>query len=119
MSAFESATRRAHANATVRLCSAREELWRAQSRNAGAAGTPDAAAARHVLGEATAALASREEWLHWIERGTTIRPAADGEWGLAPGTEDAARTRAAEQRAARARDRLGRVSRPGGLRVER
>jgi len=30
-----------------------------------------------------AELAAREQWLHWVEHGTTIRPEADGEWGNA------------------------------------
>jgi hypothetical protein len=72
----------AQANATVRLCSAREELWRAEDRHAGARGTPAEASMLQRVGEATAELATREQWLHWIEHGTTIRPAADGEWGV-------------------------------------
>jgi hypothetical protein len=118
MSVSENATTRAHANATVRLCSAREELWRAESDRTGAQGTPAAAAAVHRVGEAAAKLATREQWLHWVEHGTTIRPAEDGEWGLVPGTEDVVKKRAAQQRATRVRDRLGRVARPGLLRVE-
>ena len=34
------------------------------------------------VAEASAELAAREEWLHWIEHGTTMRPEADGEWGF-------------------------------------
>jgi hypothetical protein len=86
MSVFENATRRGtvHANATVRLCSAREELSRAEDRHADARGTPAEASMLERVGEATAELATREQWLHWIQHGTTIRPAADGEWGVAP-----------------------------------
>jgi hypothetical protein len=102
MTRMPSATVRA--NATVRLCSAREALWRAERRLALARGTPAEAWARHRLGEANAELATREEWLHWITRGTTIRPAADGEWGLAPGTEGAVNERADEPRTARTRE---------------
>jgi hypothetical protein len=103
MSVLEDATRRAtaRANATVRLCWAREELWRAESRHAGARGTPAEALTRHRVGEATTELATREQWLHWIEHGTTIRPAADGEWGFAPEAEDSAEGRSAEPRTAR------------------
>jgi hypothetical protein len=95
MSVFESAMVRttARANATVRLCAAREELWRAEGRHAGARGTPVEASALQRVGEATAELATREQWSHWIEHGTTIRPAADGEWGWAPEAEDAVETR--------------------------
>jgi hypothetical protein len=90
MSVLESATERAtaHANATVRLCSAREALWRAQRRHADARGTSAEALAMHCVGEAAAALAMRGQWLHWIEKGTTIRPAEDGEWGVAPEAEE-------------------------------
>jgi hypothetical protein len=101
MSAFEQTTRRARANATVRLCAAREELWRAESRLASARGTPARALALRHVGEATAKLAVRKEWLHWIEHGTTLRPAADGEWGLAPEPEESPRKRSAERRTAR------------------
>lgn len=99
MTRLQSAT--ARANATVRLCSAREALWRAESRHALARGTPAEAWTLRRVGEATAELATREEWLHWITRGTTIRPAADGEWGMAPGTELAVDERPAEARTAR------------------
>jgi hypothetical protein len=115
MTVFRSPTGRttAHANATVRLCSAREALWGAQNRHARVRGTPGEAAALHGVGEATAELATREQWLHWIERGTTIRPAADGEWGVAPVTEPAVDERLAEARTARLRAPR---HRPGWLR---
>jgi hypothetical protein len=91
MQVTESATRRrrAHANATVRLCSAREELWRLESRHVGAAGSPAESLMLRRVAEASAKLAAREEWLHWIEHGTTVRPEADGEWGFRPGSDDA------------------------------
>jgi hypothetical protein len=83
MSVFETATMRtvARANATVRLCAAREALWRARRDQAGARRSPTEAATCARVGAATAELAAREQWLHWIDHGTTIRPAADGEWG--------------------------------------
>jgi hypothetical protein len=89
-----SATRRSvtHANATVRLCAAREELWRAQSDHADARGTLAEAGTLHRVSEATAEVATREQWLHWVAHATTIQPAADGEWGLVP---DAQRSRKA------------------------
>jgi hypothetical protein len=104
MSVFQNATRRTtvRANATVRLCSAREQLWRAESRHAGARGTPAEASMLQRVGEAAAELATREQWLHWIEHGTTIRPAADGEWGFAPEAEAAATRHSAAPRASRA-----------------
>jgi hypothetical protein len=76
--------RAARASALVRLCAAREELWRQQARHAGAAGTAGEEATRADLAAAAAALATREEWLHWIDRGTSVHPEADGEWGLPP-----------------------------------
>jgi hypothetical protein len=83
MSVFETATMPtvARANATVRLCSAREALWRARRDQADARRSPAEAATCDRVGAATAELAAREQWLHWIEHGTTIRPEADGEWG--------------------------------------
>jgi hypothetical protein len=105
MTVFQSPMGRAtaHADATVRLCSAREALWRAESRHERVRGTPGEAAALRGVGEATAELATREQWLHWIEHGTTIRPAADGEWGVAPAREDSMRKRSSEPRASRLR----------------
>ena len=83
MSVLEDATMRAlaRANATVRLCAAREALWRAERHRADARRTPAEPAMCHRVGVASAELAAREQWLHWIDHGTTIRPAADGEWG--------------------------------------
>jgi hypothetical protein len=40
------------------------------------------------VGVATAEPAAREQWLHWVEHGTTIRPEADGEWGPRAGPPD-------------------------------
>ena len=83
---LETATMRAvtRANATVRLCAAREALWRAERYEAGARRTPAESAMCHRVGVATAELAAREQWLHWVDHGTTIRPEADGEWGPTP-----------------------------------
>jgi hypothetical protein len=97
------------ANATVRLCSAREELWRAEDRHAGARGTPAEASMLQRVGEATAELATREQWLHWIEHGTTIRPAADGEWGVGLPSEGSVTKRAGPAAGAAARARYSRV----------
>jgi hypothetical protein len=105
MPGYENATTRAtvHANATVRLCSAREELWGAERRHTAARGTLDEAPMFQRVGEATAELATREQWLHWIEHGTTIRPAADGEWGVAPDAHGSAAPRSAAPRTGRGR----------------
>jgi len=35
--------------------------------------------------------------LHWIERGTTVRPAADGEWGFAPDAAASVNERSTER----------------------
>jgi len=116
MSARQDATVRAHANATVRLCAAREEFWRAERRHAGAQGTPDEAPALRRVGEASAELAARTEWLHWIERGTTVRPAADGEWGFAPDAVEAVNERSTGPPAApREREVLAAVPAPSGV----
>ena len=104
MSVRENVTVRTHANATVRLCAAREELWRAERHHAGAQGTPEEAPAFRRVGEASAELAARSEWLHWIERGTTVRPAADGEWGVAPDAPESENRRSTERPVAQ-RDR--------------
>ena len=91
MQITESASRRsrAHANATVRVCSAREQLWRLERGHIGAPGSPAESLMAHRVAEASAELAAREEWLHWIEHGTTMRPEADGEWGFRPCADDA------------------------------
>jgi hypothetical protein len=68
------------ANAVVRLCLAREELWRAEKRYANAQGKPDEWPMLRGVGEAAAVVAMREQWLHWIDRGSSLRPEADGDW---------------------------------------
>jgi hypothetical protein len=70
----------ARANALVRLCAAREELWRAEQRHANARGTPAEWPMLRAMGEARAEVAMREEWLHWLDRRTSLRPEADGDW---------------------------------------
>ena len=68
------------ANALVRLCVAREELWRAEKRHASARGTLAEWPTLCRVGEAAAQVAMREQWLHWIDHGTSLRPEADGDW---------------------------------------
>ena len=70
----------ARANALVRLCAAREELWRAERRHANALGTPAEWHMLRAVGEAGAEVAMRQEWLHWLDHGTSLRPEADGDW---------------------------------------
>jgi hypothetical protein len=72
------------ASALVRLCAAREALWRAQSRRHAAGGT----SAERSVAEAAAELQSRKQWLHWVDHGTSIRPEADGEWGYPPDSQN-------------------------------
>ena len=84
MSGFENAPARAIASAALRLRSARHELRRAEARHTDARGTPDESLTMLRVTEAGAELATREQWLHWIQHGTTIQPEADGEWGLRP-----------------------------------
>jgi hypothetical protein len=79
---------RARASAVVRLAAAREALSRAEKRQADARGTPAEWSTLHRVSEAAAELASREQWLHWIDRGTSLRPEADGDWGRLPTTRN-------------------------------
>ena len=90
MSVLQTPTMRAaaRANATVRLCAAREALWRAERRRADARRTPAEPAMCDRVGVAAAELTVREQWLHWVDHGTTIRPEADGEWGPTPEPPD-------------------------------
>lgn len=81
--------RPARASAVVRLCAAREELWRAQKRHADARGTRAESGTLDRVGEAAAEVATREQWPHWIDRGTSLRPEADGDWGRPPDQESA------------------------------
>jgi hypothetical protein len=74
----------ARTSAVVRLCAAREELRRAQKRHAHARGTASEWGTLCRVGEAAAEVATRQQWLHWIDRGTSLRPSADGDWGRAP-----------------------------------
>jgi hypothetical protein len=76
----------ARSTATVRLYAAREALWRARRDQADARRSPGELAMCDRVGLATAEMAAREQWLPWIDHGTTIRPEADGEWGNAEAT---------------------------------
>jgi hypothetical protein len=72
---------RARDNAVRRLRRAREQLAAAKRRRAHSASASTELAAEAQVGECSAAVANREQWLHWIDHRETIRPEADGEWG--------------------------------------
>jgi hypothetical protein len=110
MSGYENASARAIASAALRLRSARHEFRRAEVRLTDARGTADESWTMLRVTEAGAELSTREQWLHWIEYGTTIRPAADGEWGLAPKTKDSVGVLTPGRRAARIEGPLGRTA---------
>src|SRR3954447_15528108 len=70
-----------HASAVRRLARAREEEARLGDFCTAAAGTRAGPLAQHRLSEGRAQVASREQWLHWIEERESLAPGADGEWG--------------------------------------
>jgi hypothetical protein len=76
----------AYASAVRRLASAREEEARLGDLFARAAGTRTGPVAEYRLSESRANVASREQWLHWIEERESLAPWADGEWGPRLGT---------------------------------
>ena len=69
-----------HASAVRRLAGARNDERRLMDLHAAAAGTREEAPAQERLSAAHAVVASREEWLHWVDEGESIAPWADGEW---------------------------------------
>jgi hypothetical protein len=75
-----------HASAVRRLAGAREEEARLCDLSVAAAGTRTGPLAEYRLSEGRANLASREQWLHWIEERESLAPWADGEWGPRTGT---------------------------------
>jgi hypothetical protein len=75
-----------HASAVRRLARAREEEARLCDLSVAAAGTRTGPLAEHRLSEGRAYVASREQWLHWIEERESLAPWADGEWGPRNGT---------------------------------
>ncbi|MEA2276564.1 MAG: hypothetical protein QOC78_1524 [Solirubrobacteraceae bacterium] len=52
----------------------------AERVRARAVGTSTELAAAGRAGERSAAVAGREEWLHWLDHRESIHPEADGEW---------------------------------------
>jgi hypothetical protein len=78
-----------HASAVRRLAGARNEQRRLDGLAAAAAGTRTEPFAQHRLSESRAHVASREQWLHWIEHGESLAPWADGEWALVTAADPA------------------------------
>jgi hypothetical protein len=70
-----------HTSAVVRLAGARDEQSRLGGVYAAAAGTQGEALARERLSAGRAYVASREQWLNWVDEGESLAPWADGEWG--------------------------------------
>jgi diguanylate cyclase (GGDEF)-like protein len=69
-----------YVSAVHRLADARREESRLVDLHAAAAGTRAEVSAQERVSAAHAVVASREEWLHWIDEGESIAPWADGEW---------------------------------------
>ena len=69
-----------HASAVLRLAEAQDEERRLDGQLAAAVGSEAQGVADAALGEARADVASRREWLHWIDEGASLAPWADGEW---------------------------------------
>jgi hypothetical protein len=77
-----------HTSAVRRLSGARDERNRLRSLSAAAAGTRAEPLAQRQLSAARAEVASRAQWLHWIDEGQSLAPWEDGVW--APQTPMAA-----------------------------
>ena len=115
-----------HASAVRRLASAREEEARLGDLFARAAGTRNGPLAEHRLSEGRANVASREQWLHWIEERESLEPWADGEWGprieTGPATHRAGRVglelRSIHDRASRTRVELAEEASRSAKRVK-
>ena len=69
-----------HTSAVRRLSGARAERNRLRSLSAAAAGTRAEPLAQRRLSAARAEVASRAEWLHWIDEGQSLAPWEDGVW---------------------------------------
>ena len=70
-----------YASAVRRLAGAREDEARLCDLSVAAAGTRTGPLAECRLSEGRAYVASREQWLHWIEERESLAPWADDEWG--------------------------------------
>jgi hypothetical protein len=82
----------ARESAIRRLATARAEASRLGDVHDAAEGGQPEALAQHRLSEARANVASREQWLHWVEEGESLAPRADGEWGPQADTTGANQT---------------------------
>jgi hypothetical protein len=71
---------RAHASAVQRLRAARDRLATAERRLTDAVSPSAEWTATEVVSQLRAAVASREQWLYWLDHGESIRPVADGDW---------------------------------------
>lgn len=72
---------RLRADAVMRLTGAQDEHARLVGVvAASASGKGSEALAESRLGASRAYVASREQWLHWIDQGESLEPWADGEW---------------------------------------
>jgi hypothetical protein len=87
------AGKQARDSAIRRLDTARAEATRLDALCNAAAGTRAEPLAQHRLSAGHADVASREQWLHWIEEGASLEPWADGEWGQATARERVPRSR--------------------------
>jgi diguanylate cyclase (GGDEF)-like protein len=99
-----------HASAVLRLARARTEESRLGDVFAAAVGVTARGIAEASLCEAHAYVGAREQWLHWIDAGTSFAPWADGEWAPSIGREITRESRhdpdpAARDAMARDRDR--------------
>jgi hypothetical protein len=70
-----------------RLTGARAEQTRLAAVYAAAAGTPAEPLAQERLSAGRAYVASREQWLHWVDEGESLAPWADGVWAPKPATD--------------------------------
>jgi hypothetical protein len=75
---------RAHDRAARLLHSAEERLTAARDARDAHEGTPLERDDVTRVSEASAAVATKEEWLHWVDHHESTRPEADGEWGPEP-----------------------------------
>jgi hypothetical protein len=115
-----------HASAVRRLARARDEEARLGDLCTAAAGTRRGPLAQFRLSESRAYVASREQWLHWIEARESLAPWADGEWGphsdTEPGMRQAGRVsrelRSIHDRASRSRVELGQAVSRSAKRVK-
>jgi diguanylate cyclase (GGDEF)-like protein len=95
---------RLRADAVMRLRGAQDEHGRLVGVVAtSASGKGSQALAESLLGASRTYVASREQWLHWIDQGESLEPWADGEWAhVGAGARERERQGAELARATRA-----------------